>query len=153
MAGQLWMCGKHAIGPDPEALLADIDATTVVCLTERFELEDRYPQYVAWLDSNQPTRAVWLAIADMHAPSLDESQRLVADIRSRLAAGERIIIHCAAGLGRAGTVVACLLVSMGMTVQAALAHVGAHRPMAGPEAGVQRALIDAVHAAGCSTCG
>ena len=40
-AGALWLCGKHVVGPDPVAALARVDATTIVCLNERYELDDR----------------------------------------------------------------------------------------------------------------
>ena len=49
-------------------------------------------------------------------------------IRSRLAAGERVLIHCRGGLGRAGTVAARLLIEGGMTPVAAVAAVRAARP-------------------------
>ena len=44
--GRVWLCGKHFIGPDPEVALERTGAAVVVCLNERGELEDRYPEYV-----------------------------------------------------------------------------------------------------------
>ena len=150
--GQLWICGKHAIGPDVEALLArtaegDRDrggSSSVLCLTETFEIADRYPAYAAWLESNRNGRAILFPIPDLHAPQLDAVTELLDQLRERLAVGQRIVIHCAAGVGRSGTLAACLLISMGMSRDAALAHVAAHRPMAGPEVGAQLELVDAV---------
>lgn len=55
--GHLWLCGKRFIGPDPEAALAHVDGTAVVCLNEVNEL-DSYPHYVEWLRSQPATRAV-----------------------------------------------------------------------------------------------
>ena len=77
--GQLWICGKHAIGPDVEALLArtaegDRDrggSSSALCLTETFEIADRYPAYAAWLESNRNGRAILFPIPDLHAPELD----------------------------------------------------------------------------------
>lgn len=40
------MCGKHAIGPDPEGLLERVGADGVVCLSEEHELAERYPGYL-----------------------------------------------------------------------------------------------------------
>ena len=45
--GGLSLCGKHAIGPDHLAAMAECGATTVVCLVEAYELADRYPAYLA----------------------------------------------------------------------------------------------------------
>ena len=44
--GRVWLCGKHFIGPDPEVALERTGAAVVVCLNERGELEDRYPEFV-----------------------------------------------------------------------------------------------------------
>jgi protein-tyrosine phosphatase len=142
--GRLWLCGKHYIGPDPEAALSRIGATTAVCLNEPSELLDRYPRYVDWLGANQPVRALWWPIPDLHAPDLEGAIELLQELRSRLAAGQSLLVHCGAGIGRAGTVAAALLVTMGRSPADAVAHVAAHRPMAGPEAGAHTELLEAL---------
>jgi protein-tyrosine phosphatase len=145
VAGRLWLCGKHAVGPDPEGALARVGATTLVCLNERDELEARYPAYVEWLIAEDGQRAIWYPIPDLHAPTLDDARMLLDDLAARLARGDRLLVHCGAGVGRAGTIAACVLVVMGDDVDTALQRV-AHRPMAGPEVGAQRELLDAVAA-------
>ncbi len=141
--GGLWLCGKHAVGPDPVAAMQRVGATTIVCLTEDDELADRYPAYVRWLRDNVGGAAVWFPIEDLHAPSLDGAVDVIAELRMRLGDGERLLMHCAAGIGRSGTLAACLLMSLGHTREEALRIVAEHRPMAGPEVGAQRALVDA----------
>jgi protein-tyrosine phosphatase len=136
------LCGKHFIGPDPEAALAEIGATTAVCLSEVDELFDRYPGYVDWLRANQPARALWYPVPDLHAPGFHDAVALLAELRARLRNGEGLLVHCGAGIGRAGTVAAALLITMGCTAAAAVGHVAAHRPMAGPEAGAQAQLLE-----------
>ena len=44
-AGRLWLCGKHVVGPDPDAALARSGASVVVCLNELGELSSRYPPH------------------------------------------------------------------------------------------------------------
>ena len=139
--GRLWLCGKHVVGPDAEAALARAGADTVVCLNEAAELDDRYPAYVEWLREQPIERVVWFPIPDLHAPSLDEVLPVVEDLHRRLRTGDRLLVHCGAGIGRAGTMAALLLIRLGLDEEAALAHVAAHRPMAGPEAGTQRELV------------
>jgi protein-tyrosine phosphatase len=140
--GGLWLCGKHFVGPDVEGALRHTGATVVVCLNEAAELEDRYPDYVAWLRSDP--RAVWHPVPDLHAPSHDEAVALLAELRAHLEAGETLLVHCGAGIGRAGTVAAALLMTLGVPSDDALATVAAHRSMAGPEAGAQRDLLAAL---------
>ena len=141
--GELWLCGKHAVGADPEATLGRIGGTgTIVCLNQRGELEDRYPEYVAWLREHLGDRALWFPIPDLHAPSLADLRPVLAEIRRRLTAGGHVLVHCGAGIGRAGTVAVCVLMEHGLSRDEALAVVVAHRPMAGPEVGAQRELVD-----------
>ena len=137
----MWLCGKHVVGPDPEQVLNALGATTIVCLTHRHELDQRFPGYVDWLDHNLGGRAVWFPIEDLYAPSVEAVHALVDEIALRLQRGEGVVMHCAAGIGRAGTLATCVLMSMGLDLDAALALVAAHRPMAGPEVGAQRELV------------
>jgi protein-tyrosine phosphatase len=139
--GELWLAGKHAVGPNPQAAMAQVGATVVVCLNQIHELSDRYPEYPSWLTRNAPDRAVWFPIPDLSAPSLELVEPLLADLRERLASGQRLLMHCAAGFGRTGTVAACVLIQRGLGVEEALRHIATCRPMAGPEVGAQRDLV------------
>jgi hypothetical protein len=142
--GRLWLCGKHAVAPDVEGALARIGADTVVCLNERHELVDRYPDYVAWLTAERGHRAVWHPVPDLHAPEVRDAEVLVDELLRRLALGQGLLLHCGAGFGRAGTTAACLLVLLGAEPDEAINVVAASRPMAGPEAGSQRLLVEAM---------
>ncbi len=140
-SGRLWVAGKHFVGPDADAALRRTGAASIVCLNEEHEIGDRYPHYVDWLRANAPDRALWWPIPDLHAPAIAEIAPLLDDLRRRLHRGHGVLVHCGAGVGRAGTVVGALLVRSGLAVDAALELVAAHRPMAGPESDAQRALV------------
>src|ERR1700730_6836533 len=84
VGGRLWLCGKHFIGPDPEAALERVGATGAVCLSEAAELVDRCPGYVSWLRANQPARALWYPGPDLHAPDLEDAVDLLDELRKRL---------------------------------------------------------------------
>lgn len=141
IAGRLWLCGKHFVGPDVEDAITQVSATTVVCLNEAHELEARYPEYVAWLRANRDGRAVWAPVPDLHAPDLETAVALVELLRDRLERGETLLVHCGAGFGRAGTIAAALLLRLGTPLSGVVPTVAAARPMAGPEAGVQTELL------------
>ena len=145
-SGRLWLCGKHAIAPDPEALMQQVGADGVVCLTQERELAGRYPAYVTWLREQLVERALWYPIHDLNAPSLDDFAPVLSDIVDRLVAGRRLIVHCAAGIGRAGTTAVAVLVSLGVPLDEAIDHVRRHRPAAGPEVGTQLDLVRELHA-------
>ncbi len=147
LPGRLWLCGKHAIGAGQWAEPA-MSQATVVCLCERHELAERYPAYVAWLDRHAPDgeRALWFPIHDLHAPPIDRMLPFVDRLVDALRAGRELVVHCGAGIGRAGTTAVCVLLRLGLDRDDALVLVAAARPGAGPEAGAQRLLVDLVSA-------
>jgi protein-tyrosine phosphatase len=146
LAGRLFLCGKHVVGPDAEAALARVGGSVIVCLTHRHELEARYPRYVEWLLTHRGGRAVWVPVHDLGALPVEEAAALVDEVVARLVAGETVVMHCAAGIGRAGTMAVAVLHRLGATVDDAQRIVRANRPMAGPEAGAQVELLDALDA-------
>jgi protein-tyrosine phosphatase len=139
LGGRLWLCGKHFIGPDPERVLESLSADHVVCLVHEHELRDRYDGYITWLQSTD--RATWYPIYDLSSPSLAEILPLYQGVVDRLSRNESVIVHCAAGIGRAGTLAVAVCQLSGMPLNEALAHVRQYRPGAGPEVGSQ---LDAV---------
>lgn len=86
-----------------------------------------------------------LPIPDMQAPgaaAIAAWPAVRAALRPAWAAGGRVAVHCAAGLGRSGTLAACLLLDHGMAAEAAIAAVRAARPGA-IETAAQEAFIRA----------
>jgi protein-tyrosine phosphatase len=139
--GKLWLCGKHFIGPDVEAIRAERDITYVVCLVEEHELRDRYDAYAQWHRDNAGSPSVWFPIPDLSYPSFDDALEFVEHVTALVRDKGSMVIHCAAGIGRTGTTAAAILMMLGMPMYEALSHVRAHRPMAGPETGRQEEFI------------
>ncbi|MCX7598465.1 MAG: dual specificity protein phosphatase family protein [Armatimonadetes bacterium] len=73
-------------------------------------------------------RHVRVPLADGAAPSLAVVEQLVGVIGDALGRDEAVAVHCDAGIGRAGTVVACYVVSCGYTPQDAIEFVRSRRP-------------------------
>ncbi len=64
-----------------------------------------------------------LPIKDQDTPTQGEADALLDEIDAALQRGERVVLHCMAGVGRTGTIAACLLARHGLDADAAIAAV------------------------------
>ena len=144
LVGRLWLCGKHFIGPDHAAVLQRVGASHVVCLVREGELRGRYNKYLTWLQTNDCS--TWYPIHDLSSPPIEEILPLYQGVVDRLRRGESVIVHCAGGVGRAGTLAVAVCQIAGMSLDEALSHVRQHRPGAGPEVGSQLDAVVALEA-------
>jgi len=69
-----------------------------------------------------------LPIVDMTVPETAQIERFVEFVDRMVAKGRPVGVHCLAGLGRTGTMIACYLVTRGMTAGQAIDHVRSVRP-------------------------
>jgi atypical dual specificity phosphatase len=69
-----------------------------------------------------------IAVEDMHPPAQQQVDACLSAIEKAHARSFAVAIHCGAGMGRTGTMLACYFVKKGMTAPAAIAHVRRIRP-------------------------
>ena len=138
--GALWLTSLGQVSADPDAALARARSGVIVCLNPRAELEQRAPSYIPWLRANQPDRALWFPVRDFSAESADATMPFVDMVVARLPDG--VVMHCALGLGRAGTMAIGVLVALGVALDDAMATIAAHRAGAGPVSPSQWALVE-----------
>ena len=113
------------------AAIRDWGASAVVTLIEEHEFEMLGVSALPLALRAAGIEWHHLSVKDVHAPDQRFENRWVyagARLRERLHAGERVLVHCRGGLGRAGSVAARLLVEFGATPSEAIAQVRAVRP-------------------------
>lgn len=69
-----------------------------------------------------------LPVPDMQAPSLGEIRQFIEFVNQARRSGLATAVHCRAGLGRTGTMIACYLVHEGHSSEEALNLLRVHRP-------------------------
>lgn len=141
----LTMCpGRRDRGRELARDLADLRAAgfdTLVCLVPDDELQWLgAPDLLAQAAALGFT-ARQMPVVDQQAPGWSETCALVQWIDARLADGGRVVVHCRGGVGRAGTIAACVLVDQGLSADAAIAAVRAARDARAVETAEQAAFV------------
>jgi protein-tyrosine phosphatase len=97
----------------------------VVCLTSRDEVQELSPQYHAAIASDDmPFQWVHVPVPNFGVPEDREAfRRGIERVAKALRAGQPVMMHCAAGMGRTGSAAACVLKSLGLSTQDALQRV------------------------------
>jgi 4-hydroxy-tetrahydrodipicolinate reductase len=113
------LAGMAAPRPGAAQRLAEERIRAVLTLTERPPIDELAAAGIAV--RHEP-------IVDFAAPTAEALERCVAFVRERWARGEAVAVHCHAGVGRTGTVLAACLVAEGARPDDAIAAVRAVRP-------------------------
>ena len=134
-AARLGMChcpGRQRRDEAPRCLRHDLaairawGASRVLTLLQTAEFASLGVPGFAQAMAATPLRWLHVPIADMGTPdaaSLAAWRQHRGELRAALQRGDQLLVHCAAGLGRTGMLVARLLVDSGMSPPDAIARV------------------------------
>lgn len=143
--GALWLSSMPGrLEPWP-AFLSEVQRvglTAVVCLNPLTEVAELSPAYHAAIRAGElPFRFNHLPMRNFGlAAQADLFRASIESVADDLARGESILLHCAAGMGRTGTVAACLLKRLGLPKEEALERV--RQVGSNPESAAQTGLVD-----------
>ena len=95
--------------------------SAIVCLAGTDEIRRKSPDYAQALAKGAtPCPVTVFEIRDFGVPKdRDAYWALAGNLANRLVAGDSILIHCGAGVGRTGSLAACVLLALGCAPDAA----------------------------------
>lgn len=144
--GRVWlhaMPGRREAWSDFVTLARAAALTRIVCLTPWREVEAGSPAYAHAIQQQQlpcPWQALPMADFGLHADAQAFADG-VRELAQALRASESVLLHCAHGIGRTGTVAACVLKSLGLATEDALHTV--QRAGSNPQSALQSGWVDA----------
>jgi hypothetical protein len=129
-------CGKGVYAVWDRDLAKDLarlrdayGARVLVTLIEEFEMNAASIPNLRAAVKRAGMTSLWFPIPDVSTPgSPEDPVPLVREIHARMAAGDTVVLHCMGGLGRAGTIAACVLAARGVEPPRAVEIVRAARP-------------------------
>jgi protein-tyrosine phosphatase len=129
---QIWLGGGFGAARWQELR----DRGVTACLSLQLERMDDF-------GSDPPTAYLWLPTLDGTAPTMAQLRLAVEFVHRCVSSGEVVLIHCAAGMGRAPTACAAYLIRhQGFSARDAVALLEERRPWVSPTGSQRGRLLE-----------
>jgi protein-tyrosine phosphatase len=132
-SGKVYRSAMPYSAYDPDGALIqaylDSDISNVVVLSGISETRQVSGRDLEEMYRNLGIKVLPLPIEDYGVADLDEVRETISEILSRVQTGENVAIHCHAGIGRTGMLVACLVkIGLGYSPEESIQWVREHIP-------------------------
>jgi atypical dual specificity phosphatase len=114
------IASRYPVTDDDVGALADLGVRLLINLHEDAH-DSRKLQHAGVRERHIP-------IGDFGAPQQEQIDLAIDAIEAELSVGHGVAVHCAYGVGRTGAIIACWLVSRGMSAEGAIRRIRELRP-------------------------
>ncbi|MDA0708662.1 MAG: dual specificity protein phosphatase family protein [bacterium] len=128
MMGFSWIIENELAGMPLPGMMADLESDLAELVAVGVGAVVSLTEQPLDIQGQQRLDVLHVPIQDMTPPSILDVEEVVAFAETAIQKGKPVAIHCLAGRGRTGTMLACFLVHRGTEPQRAIEAIRALRP-------------------------
>lgn len=120
MIGFKWIIEQSLAGSAKPGLYSELEDDLAYLEMQKFNVILTLTEDPLELPLEHSFELIHFPIPDMGIPLPRVAYEVCTDIQKRIEEGQSVLVHCKAGLGRTGTILACILVLQGYEPKASI---------------------------------